>query len=157
MEIIIILITLILVIASFIKDRSKTKKAIKLSKGMFLNTILDVLGIILSIGLLMALIPPEIIKKYLGGENLTLSTIWGGLIGAVSIIPAFIAFPLSKSLLESGTHTVAITAFLTTLTMVGIATFPSEVKSFGTKFTVLRNSLSFVAAIIIALIMGVIL
>lgn len=157
MEILFIIITLILVILSFIKDKSKTKKAIIFSKGMFLNTVLDVLGILLLIGLIMALIPPQLIEKYLGGENLTLSTIWGGLIGTVSIIPAFIAFPLSKSLLDSGAHAVTITAFLTTLTMVGIATFPLEAKSFGTKFTVLRNSLSFIAAIIIALVMGVVL
>lgn len=157
MEILFILITIILVIVSLIKDKSKTKKAIVFSKGMFLNTVLDILGILLIIGLIITLIPPDLIKKYLGGENLTLSTIWGGLIGTVSIIPAFIAFPLSKSLLDSGAHTVTITAFLTTLTMVGIATFPLEVKSFGTKFTILRNSLSFIAAIIIALIMGVVL
>ncbi|NLX74993.1 MAG: permease, partial [Synergistaceae bacterium] len=46
-------------------------------------------------------------------------------------------------------------AFLTTLTMVGIVTFPLEKKEFGTKFTAIRNGFSFIFAIIIALIMGV--
>jgi len=48
-------------------------------------------------------------------------------------------------------------AFLTTLTMVGIATFPLETREFGLKFAFIRNGLSFVFAIAIALVMGVIL
>lgn len=157
MEIIILIITVILVIISAVKDKKRTQKAITVSKGMFFSTILDVLGILLLIGLLVTLIPPDLIKNILGGKNISLSTIWGGLIGTISIIPAFIAFPLSKTLLEGGAHSITIAAFLTTLTMVGIATFPLEVKSFGLRFTIWRNALSFIAAIAIALIMGVIL
>ena len=41
--------------------------------------------------------------------------------------------------------------------MVGIVTFPLEIKAFGKKFTFIRNGLSFVFAIIISLIMGVII
>ncbi len=48
-------------------------------------------------------------------------------------------------------------AFLTTLTMVGIVTFPLEKKEFGLKFAVTRNALSFVSALVIAMMMGVIL
>ena len=47
-------------------------------------------------------------------------------------------------------------AFLTTLTMVGIVTFPLERREFGLKFTITRNALSFVFAMVIALVMGVI-
>jgi hypothetical protein len=39
--------------------------------------------------------------------------------------------------------------------MVGVVTFPLENKTFGTKFTVVRNGLSFIFAILIALVMGV--
>jgi uncharacterized membrane protein YraQ (UPF0718 family) len=72
-------------------------------------------------------------------------------------MPAFIAFPLSKSLYLSGAHLVAIAAFLTTLTMVGLATFSIEAKHFGKKFTLARNGVSFAAALLIALGMGVFL
>ena len=48
-------------------------------------------------------------------------------------------------------------AFLTTLTMVGVVTFPLEKKEFGVKFTAVRNGLSFLFAIIIAYVMGVII
>jgi uncharacterized membrane protein YraQ (UPF0718 family) len=48
-------------------------------------------------------------------------------------------------------------AFLTTLTMVGVVTFPLEKQEFGLKFTATRNLVSFVFAIIIAIFMGVIM
>ena len=57
---------------------------------------------------------------------------------------------------DAGASIVPIVAFLTTLTMVGIVTFPLEKKEFGTKFTIIRNS-CFIFAITIVLIMGVIL
>jgi uncharacterized membrane protein YraQ (UPF0718 family) len=93
----------------------------------------------------------------MGSSNEMLSIFWGSLIGTITIIPAFVAFPLSKSLLDAGAALAAIAAFLTTLTMVGFATFPIEKEYFGTKFTIYRNLFSFFSAISIALIMGVIL
>jgi uncharacterized membrane protein YraQ (UPF0718 family) len=73
------------------------------------------------------------------------------------LIPALISFPLAASLLRSGATVTTIAAFITTLVMVGFVTAPMEVKALGRKFTLLRNGLSFVAALIIAGLMGVIL
>lgn len=155
--IIMIVIAVVLMLISFVKDRVKSRKAVKIAKKMFLSTIIEVAGVMAIVGLLLAFFPPELIKNILGGENKALSTIYAALVGTVTIMPAFIAFPLSKSLFESGAHLVAIAAFLTTLTMVGFATFPIEVKHFGKKFTIIRNSLSFLMALVIALGIGVIL
>ena len=52
---------------------------------------------------------------------------------------------------------MSVAAFITTLTMVGVVTLPLEIKEMGKKITILRNVFSFVFAIVIALIMGVIL
>jgi hypothetical protein len=41
--------------------------------------------------------------------------------------------------------------------MVGIVTLPLEKREFGMKFAAVRNGLSFLFAIVIALIMGVVL
>ena len=41
--------------------------------------------------------------------------------------------------------------------MVGVVTFPLEKQEFGVKFAAIRNIFSFVFAIIIALVMGVIM
>ena len=75
----------------------------------------------------------------------------------ITIIPAFIAFPLIGTLVGAGVGIVPSVAFLTTLTMVGVVTFPLEKKKFVMKFTIVRNVLSFLFAIIIALAIGVII
>lgn len=112
--------TIIFLIFSMVKNKEKTKIALKMAFGMGKNMTLSILSIILLIGLILA-------------------------------------FPLVGTLVDAGVEIVPAVAFLTTLTMVGIVTFPLEKKEFGMKFTIVRNGLSFIFAIIIALVMGVII
>ncbi len=129
----------------------------KKSKGMMGNMIGEIVAIIFMIGLVLTFIPPESIKAVLGSSNTVYSTIAAAVVGSVTLIPAFVAFPLVGSLVDVGASIVPAVAFLTTLTMVGIVTFPLEKKEFGLKFAITRNLLSFVSALIISLFMGVIL
>ncbi len=154
---IMIIIALVFLIFSIIKSRSKTKQAVKFAKNMFYNTFIEIIGIMAIVGFILALLSPELIKNLLGGSNKILSSLYGALIGTITIMPPFIAFPLSKSLYLSGAHLMTIASFLTTLTMVGLATFPLEARHFGKKFTIIRNGISFAMALIIALGMGLLL
>lgn len=150
-------ITLIWFFISMKKDKKKTLNSIKTSSGMMKNLGGQIIAILFLIGLLLTFIPPETIKEYMGQSNIMLSSILSAFVGSITLIPAFVAFPLVGSLIDSGANIVPMVAFLTTLTMVGVVTFPLEQKEFGTKFTVARNGLSFIFAIVIALVMGVIL
>lgn len=53
--------------------------------------------------------------------------------------------------------TMQIAVFVSTLMMVGIVTMPLEIKYFGKKATILRNSLAFVFSFIVAIVIGVVL
>jgi uncharacterized membrane protein YraQ (UPF0718 family) len=155
--IVFLVIAVILTIVSIVKDKHKTWLAVKKSKMMMGNMLSEIIAIIFLIGLLLTFIPPELIKTYLGSENAFLSTLISALVGSVTLIPAFVAFPLIGSLVDSGASIIPAVAFLTTLTMVGIVTFPLEKKEFGAKFALARNGFSFIFAILIALAMGVFL
>lgn len=144
-------------IVALIKDKTKTKDAIGKSKKMMGKMVIDIAGIVFLIGLVLTIIPPDMIKTYLGEGNVVVSSIIGALVGSVTLIPGFVAFPLVGSLVASGASIVPTVAFLTTLTMVGVVTYPLEAKEFGRKFALMRNGLSFLGAIVIALIMGVVL
>ncbi|PRR80464.1 permease [Clostridium vincentii] len=148
-------ITVTWFIWSIIKDKKKTLNSIKMSSGMMKNMMGEIIGILFLIGLLLTFIPPDTINDYMGKSNTFIATITSAFVGSITLIPAFVAFPLVGSLVNAGANIVPVVAFLTTLTMVGVVTFPLEKREFGTKFTVIRNSLSFVFAIIIALLMGV--
>lgn len=144
-------------VISLVKNKKKTIESMKKSKGMMGRMLSDVIAIIFFIGLILALIPPATIKNVLGSSNVSLAVVIAALIGSITLIPAIVAFPLVGSLVNVGASIVPATSFLTTLTMVGVVTFPLEKKEFGLKFALARNILSFCLAIIIALLMGVIL
>lgn len=150
-------IAIVLTVVSLMKDKKKTFVAMKKSKGMMGNMLSEIVAIIFLIGLILTFIPPETIKSVLGSANTYVSTVIAALVGSITLIPAFVAFPLVGSLVDAGASIVPAVAFLTTLTMVGIVTFSLEKKEFGTKFAITRNMLSFCFAIIVALTMGVIL
>lgn len=151
------LITGIWFIISMIKDKKRTLDAMKMSKKMMGNMLGQIIAILFLIGLILTFIPPDVIKEYLGGSNIFLATVVSALIGSITLIPAFVAFPLVGSIVDMGASIVPAVAFLTTLTMVGFVTFNLEKQEFGKKFALARNGLSFIFAIAISMIMGVIL
>lgn len=150
-------ITLVFLLVSFKKNKGKTIRALKMALNIGRGMVFSIISIILAIGLILTIFPPTEVANFMSKQSLILSTIGASLLGTITLVPAFIAFPLIGTLVDAGVGIVPSVAFLTTLTMVGLVTFPLERKEFGTKFTIIRNGLSFVFAIIIALIMGVII
>lgn len=147
----------ILFIISLGKNKEKTMESMKKSRGMMKNMLGNIIGIIFLIGLILTFVPPHSIEEVMGSHNTLLSSLIASIVGSITLIPAFAAFPLVGSFVDAGASIVPGVAFLTTLTMVGIVTFPLEQRELGTKFAVTRNLLSFGAAISIAVLMGVIL
>jgi uncharacterized membrane protein YraQ (UPF0718 family) len=149
--------TLIFLAFSFLKNKTKTKQALKMAFGMGKGMVASILSIIFAIGLILTIMPPMEIAGFVGKQSVLLATIVAALFGTITLVPAFIAFPLVGTLVDAGVSVVPAVAFLTTLTMVGLVTFPLEKREFGTKFTAVRNGFSFLFAILIALAMGVII
>ncbi len=142
---------------SFYKDRGKTKAALKKAWKAFENILPQFLAILILIGLALAILSPEMITRLLG----TSSGLWGVLaasvIGAITLIPGFVAFPLAAALLKNGAGYMQITAFVSTLMMVGIVTMPLEIKTFGKRATIVRNVSAFAFSLIAAAVIGVVL
>ncbi len=149
-----ILIAAVAVVASLYKDRAVTARGLASARNRLFATAKDLVAILALVALALAAIPDSVIVSTLGGGNTALSTLAGAGFGSVTIMPAVIAFPLASSLLAKGADAMAVAAFITTLTMVGIATSPIEARYFGRRFTVVRNAASFVAACCIALVVG---
>lgn len=141
--------------ASLIKSRQRTKRALQMAARRGLGLAPWMVGIIVMIGIVLALVPPPVIQQYLGAEmDITQVTV-AALVGTVSMIPNLIAMPLAGSLVDSGASYTTIAAFITTLTMVGFVTFPLEMKELGRQITFWRNVLAFIFAVVIALLIGV--
>lgn len=141
-------------IFSFIKSKEKTKKALKKSWKSFENIMPQFLSIILLIGMMLAILTPEEISKILGDKSGIMGIIIGAIIGSITLIPGFVAFPLASALLHNGAGITQIAAFVSTLMMVGIVTIPVEIIYFGKKVTIIRNLSAFIFSLIVAFIIG---
>ena len=150
-------IAIISFLIAFIKDRKKAMRSLKIAGKSFLKILPMALIIIIFIGLFLGFVSSRDISKFIGDQSGFTGMLLVGAAGAVIYIPSLLAFPLAASLLESGASISAVAAFITTLTMIGAITLPLEIKEMGKEIAFLRNGLSFVIAIIIALIMGAIL
>jgi len=142
---------------AFVKNKEKAMASLKMAGKSFLNMLPMVFIIIIFIGLLLGFVPPEQISRFVGDQSGAGGVLLIGIVGALMHIPALLSFPLASSILESGGSITAVAAFITTLTMIGMITLPLEIKILGKKMALLRNGISFVIAILIAFIMGMIL
>jgi len=139
---------------SWTKSREKTRAALRFFRRSFLSLAPSVLAIIWSIGFILTFLPSGLVLNTIGREAGFQGVVMAAVFGSVVLIPAFIAFPLAASFHRQGADVRAIAAFVTTLVMVGVITAPLEVKFFGKRFALWRNSLSFVFALVIAVVMG---
>ncbi len=142
---------------AFIKDWKKAIQSLKMALKSFIKMLPMVFIIIIAIGLLLGFVPPDQISRFVGDQSGAGGVLLVGVVGALMHIPALLSFPLASSILESGASITAVAAFITTLTMIGMITLPLEIKILGKKMALLRNGISFIIAIIIAFIMGIIL
>ena len=77
-----------------------------------------------------------------------------GLIGSVTLIPAFAAYPAAAELLRVTGGYAQITMLITSLMMVGLVTLPMESRFFGLKAALWRNGLGLVYSFALAVFVG---
>ena len=111
--------------------------------------------VVFSVSFVLYFIPETTISEYLSYGNKYISLMIASFLGSITIMPGFIAFPLSGILRQNNVPYMVISGFTTTLMMVGILTFPIERKYFGTKVAVLRNVMSFLIAIVVSIMTGI--
>lgn len=155
--IILYVLAFVLLILSYLKDKKKTKMALKKAWKAFENILPQFLSILIIIGIMLAILTPETISKLIGQQSGWIGMLIAGIIGSITLIPGFVAFPLASALLKSGAGFMQIAVFISTLMMVGIVTIPLEIKYFGRKAAILRNSLAFIFSFAAAIVIGVVL
>jgi uncharacterized membrane protein YraQ (UPF0718 family) len=151
------IVTLVTILVSALVNAHKTWQGLQKGIKMLLKLLPPFITIIILVSVFLAVVPQETLVKYLGKESGVVGMVIAALLGSIALIPGFIAYPLGAMLLDNGVSYQVIAVFITTLMMVGILTLPIEIKYFGVRVSLLRNALSFVGALLIGLIMGVLL
>ena len=146
----------VVLIISWVKDRKKTKMALLKAWKSFENILPQFLGVLVLVGILLAYFDANTISRVLGERSGWWGVVIGAVVGAITLIPGFVAFPTAALLLKNGAGLMQMGAFVSTLMMVGIVTLPVEMKYFGKKIPVYRNVLAFFFSFIVAWVIGVV-
>lgn len=147
-------ITICALIISFIFDKNKTIKALKIAYKKFMNILPAFLIMLILVSIVLFLVPDRMIINYLGAKNKFFSVTLASIFGSITFMPGFIAYPLCGILLKKGVSYMVLGAFTTTLMMVGVLSYPVEKEYFGARVTIIRNLISFIISIIVAIAIG---
>ena len=141
--------------AYLVASRQRTMGALRIAIRRLVNILPAFLTMLILVSIILFLVPDEIIIKYLGADAKYLAVLSAAGLGSIILMPGFIAFPLAGVLLEKGVLYMVLSAFTTTLMMVGVLTYPVEKAYLGTRVTIIRNAVSFLIALAVALMTGV--
>ncbi len=150
------IVTGLALLISFFSSREKTIKAVKIAFSKLARILPAFLSILIGVSIILFFIPEKAIAISLDNNNKIISVLLASLIGSVTLMPGPVAYPLCSILLRKGVSYMVVAAFSTTLMMVGILTYPVEKKYFGAKIAIIRNIASFLIALVVALVIGII-
>lgn len=142
----------ILLVLSFIYDRNKTRQALVLAVRQFLSMLPLFIAFFIFAGITLAVLDPVFIGSLIGEASGLFGVVLSLLIGSAAFMPSMVAFVMCGSFLEHGAGYPQVAAFISTLLGVGITTLPMEIKFFGTRVTILRNTQYLLASIVFVII-----
>ena len=126
------------------------KAAINAAKPLY-KTSPTILGIILLVSIMSFLIPKSAYYSLFSMDPFIDSLI-GGAVGSILAGNPITSYVLGGEFLNLGVSLIAVTSFLVAWVTVGIVQLPGESLMLGKKFAILRNVLSFVFSILVAII-----
>ena len=145
---------LIFLFLSWRKSREKTRAALRKAWKSCVGVLPLFVAILLCMGFLLAFVDESVIRQAVGKESGMAGIALSGLIGSVTLIPAFAAYPAAAELLRVTGGYAQITMLITSLMMVGLVTLPMESRFFGLKAALWRNGLGLVYSFALAVFVG---
>jgi uncharacterized membrane protein YraQ (UPF0718 family) len=123
---------------------SQTIRALKKSLPILM-------GVLMLLALADALVPKEAYRLIFTGNG-QLDPLIGAVVGSISVGNAITSYIIGGELRQQGVSMLAITAFLVAWVTVGIVQLPAEALMLGRRFAIVRNVVSFVLSILIAVL-----
>ena len=141
-------------LGSLVKDRNKTVIALKKAYMAFEGILPQLLIVLMLVAVALAVLDTSTVSFIIGKDSGVFGVLVAAIIGAITLIPGFVAFPAAAALLKNGAGTIQIAAFVSSLMMVGVVTLPLEIQYFGKRTAILRNVAAFVFSLVAAVFVG---
>ncbi len=133
------------------KISDRTKKIFKNTAKTFLKMMPVLIGVMALMAMVMVIIPADKLTSIFTG-NTFIDPVIGALLGSILSGNPIISYVIGNEFMQSGISTTAIVAFMVTWVTVGIVQAPAEMLVFNKRFTIFRNIIAFVSAVIIAIL-----
>ena len=128
---------------------SRLKETLKNTLGSLAVVLPMLIAIIGLVGLFETIITPEMLHSLFSG-SVVKDTLIGTLAGGVSVGQPFLSYIIGGELLQEGVSLYAVTAFILSFVTLGVVQLPLEWSLFGARFTVMRNLLSLLFALLVS-------
>jgi len=126
--------------------RQDVSQAISKTCGQFGKMLPVLISVVLIMGLFKAFISKGLLLSMFTGNKI-LDTIWGACFGSILPGNPINSYIIGGEMLENGVNLFAVTAFMMTWVSVGLIQLPAEMVALGPRFSIIRNSVSFVVSI----------
>ena len=131
-------------------------KALKKTWEQFSSALYIIFVVFGIIAILSNFITTEVYTSFFS-KNIFSDSIIGAVLGSISFGNPIGSYVLGGELLKNGVDIVAVTSFLLAWVTVGVAQFPVEAHFLGKRFALVRNTVSFFATIILAILINLVL
>jgi len=128
---------------------SRLKKSFYQALKNFGTAVPTILGVVLLTGLFNTFVSKEMISSVFQGNPIS-DTVIGSVVGSISAGNPITSYIIGGELLKDHVSLFAVTAFIVAWVTVGIVQLPAEAAFLGRRFAFLRNGISFVLSIFIA-------
>ena len=130
--------------------------ALRISINQFAGLLPILAGVVLLIGLFNVFISKELLFSIFPG-TMALDTLLGACFGSILAGNPINSYVIGGELLEHGVSLFAVTALIISWVTVGLVQLPAEIAALGRRFALVRNGISFVLSIVIAILTVVVL
>ncbi len=125
--------------------------ALKNSANQFIRLLPVLTGVVLLIGLFSSFMSKELLSSVFSG-NIVTDTLLGACLGSIFAGNPINSYIIGGELLEYGISLFAVTALIISWVTVGIVQLPAEMAALGRRFALVRNTVSFALALVIAIL-----
>lgn len=132
------------------------KQAFHKTVQSFKRSLPMLLGVLLLLSLVSTLIPKSFYGKIFTGNQIV-DPLIGAMVGSVAGGNPLTSYIIGGELRLQGISMLAVTAFIVAWVTVGVIQLPAEALMLGKRFAIIRNVISFVTAIVIAILTVLIL
>jgi len=126
----------------FIDSLSRAGKSMALSLPI-------ILSLLFLFGWMQVFLPRKVLLYLFRGQALS-DTLTGALLGSIFTGNAANSYIIGGELLQRGVSLFAVAAFMTAWVTVGIIQLPAEAAFLGRRFSITRNCISLVLAVMVA-------